>query len=167
MFIRLFHRDDPTFNLNELDEIQLWATYVNSFTSVAPTEGVPIDRIHFPFLRHLLPSAEDQEDAVDEVKFSEKLAARISPDTYKPSFTPDQVDWLWHTHPTASNGEQEKEARETIKEDASRCDDRVAEQLVMNSPWMREMSAPDVEAAKAKYGELKDGSSEDGSKLQA
>lgn len=166
VLIRLFHRDDPTFNLSELDEIQLWATYVNSYTSIPHTEGVPADRIHMPFLRRQMPTPEDQDDAIDGVSASEKLSARISPDTYKPSFTPDQVDWLVHTHPQLSTLDLEKEAVAAIKEDATESDDRLAEKLVMNSPWMKEMNAADVEAAKTKYAEQKDGPA-DAATLQA
>ncbi|MBE7180482.1 MAG: hypothetical protein INR71_04590, partial [Terriglobus roseus] len=196
IYIRILQRDDPTFNLSELDEIQLWATYVNSFTSVAPTEGVPFDRVRVPFLRRSAPEADDLDEAMDELRAAEKLAARISPDTYKPSFTPDLADWVVHAKPalsTAEDNQQEaeaaaaapateegadatatatttaktpaaaqKEAAELIRAQSDEREDRVAEKLLANSPWMRGMSEADVQAATKQYADIKDGAAAEG-----
>src|SRR3954467_8706866 len=82
-YVRLFKKDDPTFESNSLDRIKTWRCYVASFMAVEPTE-TKFKQLRYPLLKKALAKSEDLSDdeRFDRVKHSDKTTIVISPSSF-------------------------------------------------------------------------------------
>jgi paired amphipathic helix protein Sin3a len=158
--VRLFKKDDPTFEFNTLDRVKRWRAYVASYMAVEPTEEVDISRIHYPYLKKRLAKTEGilEEDRIDSVKYDDKITVSISPAAYIMTFI--------NSHPFGTGGVQYflqpdavlagvSEAIPKPTEEYKKLNDerreRAQEKLVRNNSWMKDMSRDDVDAKKAAF----------------
>ena len=159
--VRLFRKDDPTFDTNSLDRTKRWRAYLASYQAVEPTEEVDHARVAYPYLKKRLAKAEDsaeQDDRLDLVKHNDKITVSISPQTYNITFI--------NSEPFGTGGVQyitlpdivRAGARETTSQsteqykklnDARR--ERSQEKLIRNNTWMRDLSRDEVDIQKAAF----------------
>lgn len=60
-----------------------WNYYIDSFVMSSPTEGIPTDRVHTPFVRKNLPSEEDETNEYADTEIKANLEIKICVNTYK------------------------------------------------------------------------------------
>lgn len=159
-YVRLFKKDDPTFEFNTLDRVKRWRAYVASYTAAEPTEEVDGARVHHPYLRKRLAKTEDFSDdgRTERATANDKITVNISPGGYIMTFV--------HSEPFGRGGVQyllqpdnvraglsssvPKPADEYKSLNDSRRD-RVQEKLVHNNTWMKDLSRDDVDAKKTSF----------------
>jgi paired amphipathic helix protein Sin3a len=93
--VRLFKKDDPTFDSNALDRTRRWRAYLASYQAVEPTEEVDHAKVHYPYLKKRLAKVEDlaeQDDRLDLAKHSDKITVSISPQTYNITFINSELN---------------------------------------------------------------------------
>ena len=99
--MQLFTRETKTYEADELAAHARWSYYVSSFSMLDRTEGVPPERIQFPFLRRNLPAKMETEEEYNEAfspSFNEDgLVIRISPNSYHILYDPGTADWWIHS----------------------------------------------------------------------
>ncbi|KAK9462804.1 uncharacterized protein V1516DRAFT_671173 [Lipomyces oligophaga] len=99
MQIQQISHEDMTLSDAETAE-EKWKYYLTSYVMSAPTEGVPTDKVHMPFLRRNLPTDEGDSDDEEEAAPSETtyskgtLKVRLSMGTYKMFFEQDTEDFF-------------------------------------------------------------------------
>lgn len=115
------------------------------------TEGVPPEKLSFPFLRRNLPAKLDTEEEYSETyppSYNEDgLVIRISPNSYHMLYDPGTVDWWVHGPKQQKRGlgmyERVKEGRrkglQALIEDKER------------NAWMKEMTAEGVDQVNADF----------------
>jgi paired amphipathic helix protein Sin3a len=158
--VRLFKKDDPTFEFNTLDRVKRWRAYVASYMAVEPTEEVDVSRIHYPYLKKRLAKTEDllNEDRVDTVKHSDKITVSISPAAYIMTFINSEpfgtggVQYFLQSDAVRAGVSEAvpKPFEEYNKMNGER-GERAQEVLVRNNSWMKDMSRDDVDAKKAAF----------------
>lgn len=89
--IQFLGNDDVTLKQMKTDE-ERWNYYLTSYLMTSPTEGVPVDKVHLPFLHRNLPEDVEQEDFVGAV--DQGLTARVSNSTYQLFFEPNSEDFF-------------------------------------------------------------------------
>jgi paired amphipathic helix protein Sin3a len=159
-YVRLFKKDDPTFEFNTLDRVKRWRAYVASYTAAEPTEEVDGARVHHPYLRKRLAKNEDfsEDERHEHATGSDKIAVNIGPGGYIMTFI--------HSEPFGRGGVQyilkpdnvraglsssvPKPADEYKGLNDSRRD-RVQEKLVHNNTWMKDLSRDDVDSKKTSF----------------
>ncbi|KAF1830335.1 hypothetical protein BDW02DRAFT_642257 [Decorospora gaudefroyi] len=158
--VRLFKKDDPTFEFTTLDRIKRWRAYVASYMAVEPTEEVDLSRVHYPYLKKRLAKTEDlsDEERFDHVRHSDKITISISPAAYRMDFIKG--------HPFGSGGiqyfiqpdavragvsESVPKPSEEYKKLNDERRERVQEILVRNNRWMKDLSRDDVDAKKTAF----------------
>jgi paired amphipathic helix protein Sin3a len=158
--VRLFKKDDPTFEFNTLDRVKRWRAYIASYMAVEPTEEVDGSRVHYPYLRKRLAKTEDfsEDERLDHVKHSDKITVSISPAGYTMTFINSEpfgtggVQYFLQPDSVraglTSNVPKPAEDYKALN-DSRR--DRVQEKLVRNNTWMKDLSREDVDAQKTAF----------------
>jgi paired amphipathic helix protein Sin3a len=158
--VRLFKKDDPTFEFTALDRVKRWRAYIASYMAVEPTEEVDGTRVRYPYLRKRLAKTEDfsEDDRLDRVKHSDKITVSISPAGYTMTFInsepfgtggiqyflqPDSVR-AGLTNIITKPAEEYKSLNDSRR-------DRVQEKLVRNNTWMKDLSRDDVDTKKTSF----------------
>ncbi|KAH6879185.1 hypothetical protein BKA58DRAFT_111310 [Alternaria rosae] len=158
--VRLFKKDDPTFEFNTLDRIKRWRAYVASYMAVEPTEEVDLSRVNYPYLKKRLARAEDltEEERFDHVKHSDKITVSISPAAYVMTFinsepfgTGGVQYFLQPDAVRAGLSEAVPKPAEEYKKLNDERRERVQEILVRNNTWMKDLSRDDVDAKKTAF----------------
>ncbi|OSS54046.1 hypothetical protein B5807_00884 [Epicoccum nigrum] len=158
--VRLFKKDDPTFDSNALDRTRRWRAYLASYQAVEPTEEVDHAKVHYPYLKKRLAKVEDlaeQDDRLDLAKHSDKITVSISPQTYNITFINSELNVggvQYFTLPDtvrAGGSESSPQPNEQFKSlnDARR--ERAQEKLVRNNTWMRDLSRDEVDSKKSAF----------------
>jgi paired amphipathic helix protein Sin3a len=158
--VRLFKKDDPTFDSNALDRTRRWRAYLASYQAVEPTEEVDHAKVHYPYLKKRLAKIEDlaeQDDRLDLAKHSDKITVSISPQTYNITFINSDLNVggvQYFTLPDtvrAGGSESSPQPNEQFKalNDARR--ERAQEKLVRNNTWMRDLSRDEVDSKKSAF----------------
>jgi paired amphipathic helix protein Sin3a len=157
-FVRLFKKDDPTFEFSTLDRVKRWRAYIASYMAVEPTEEVDSTRVRYPYLKKRLARTEDfsEDERLDHVKHNDKITVSISPAGYTMTFI--------HSEPFGIGGVQyflqpdnvragiTTNVTKPVEEYKALVDsrrDRAQEKLVRNNTWMKDLSREDVDAKKA------------------
>jgi len=158
--VRLFKKDDPTFEFNTLDRVKRWRAYIASYMAVEPTEEVDGSRVHYPYLKKRLVKTEDfsEDDRLDHIKHSDKILVAISPAGYNLQFINSEpfgtggVQYFLQSDTVRAGLSQSvtKPAEEYKALNDSRRD-RVQEKLVRNNSWMKDLSRDDVDAKKTAF----------------
>jgi paired amphipathic helix protein Sin3a len=158
--VRLFKKDDPTFEFNTLDRVKRWRAYIASYMAVEPTEEVDRTRVRYPYLKKRLAKTEDssEDDRLDHVKHSDKITVSISPAGYTMTFInsePYGVGGIqYFLQPDSVRAGLTSGIRKPVEEYKSLNDsrrDRVQEKLVRNNTWMKDLSRDDVDAKKTAF----------------
>jgi paired amphipathic helix protein Sin3a len=157
--VRLFKKDDPTFEFGALDRVKRWRHYVASFMTVEPTEEVDLARVQVPYLRGRLSKADEGEDErLDYAKEMDRVTISINPSAYMIKFIAsgpdtDEGTQFFVQKDTTRCGIKEdvenpiegfKNLRETRR-------DLVQDKLIRNNAWMKNMSRDDVDARKSSF----------------
>lgn len=159
-YVRLFKKDDPTFEFNTVDRVKRWRAYVASYMAVEPTEEIDVSRIHYPYLKKRLAKTEDptEDDRFDNVKFNDKITVSISPAAYVMTFinsepfgTGGVQYFLQPDSVRAGLSESVPKPAEEYKTLNDARHNRVQELLIMNNSWMKDLSRDDVDAKKAAF----------------
>ncbi|KAF2634946.1 paired amphipathic helix protein Sin3a [Massarina eburnea CBS 473.64] len=155
--VRLFKKDDPTFEFNQLDRIKRWRAYVASYMAVEPTEELDYTRLRYPYLKNRLNKHEDlnEEDRFETIKGVDKITVQINPQMYTMKFIA--------TEPAGTGGVQHfvqpdttKEPSESSKTLTNSRSERAKEMFCLNTVWMKDLSRDEVEAHKIAWSELKE-----------
>ncbi|KAL8688268.1 MAG: hypothetical protein Q9218_005778 [Villophora microphyllina] len=143
----VFKKDDPTFSADAMEESKQWAYYISSFGMREATEGVPAEKMHWPYLRRNLPSKEMTEEELNRSylpAFSDEgLIARINPETYRIAFVDVGTADRWLHRPQVQRRGLDRMQEATHE--------RIRKTWAMfgsNSSWMK--SVGEVEAEKIK-----------------
>ena len=93
MTIRVLKKDDQTFETSGMPPDVNWSYYVTAYGMRDWTEGVPRQRVHWPFLRRNLPREVEGDEAAARpyppMLSDEGLTIRIAPNNYR---------LLWERH---------------------------------------------------------------------
>ena len=159
-YVRLFKKDDPTFEFNTVDRIKRWRAYVASYMAVEPTEEVDLSRVHYPYLKKRLAATSDpaEDDRFEHVKHSDKITVSISPAAYIMSFVnsepfgPGGVQYFLQPDTVrAGLSEATPKPDEEYKRLNDERRERVLELLCRNNSWMKDLSRDDVDEKKAAF----------------
>lgn len=157
--MRLFKRDDPTFQFNTLDKIKRWRAYVASYVAIEPTEDVDMAHVYHPYLKKRLAKVEEAsgDDRFENVQIEDKIMVTVNPANYTLVFTnstpfgsggvqytvqPDEIRAGTDAMPEAGN--EFKKLNDDRREKAQ-------EKLMMNTSWMKEESRQFVDDKKANF----------------
>lgn len=159
--VRLFKKDDPTFDSSALDKTRRWRAYLASYQAVEPTEEVDPAKIRFPYLKKRLAKIEDsaeQDNRLDVVKHSDRITVAISPQTYRISFIRSEPHGnggvQYFTLPDAVRAgvsESTPQPDEQFKTLSDTRRERAQEKLVRNNTWMRDLSRDEVDSKKSAF----------------
>jgi paired amphipathic helix protein Sin3a len=158
--VRLFKKDDPTFEFNTLDRVKRWRAYIASYMAVEPTEEVASPRVRYPYLKKRLAKTDgpSEDERLDFVKYSDKMTISISPAAYTMTFInsepfgtggiqyflqPDRVRAGVSENLPKPQGEY-KALNDSRREFAQ-------EKLVRNNSWMKDLSRDDVDGKKTAF----------------
>ncbi|PSN63450.1 hypothetical protein BS50DRAFT_577191 [Corynespora cassiicola Philippines] len=159
-FVRLFKKDDPTFEFNHLDRVKRWRCYVASFMAVEPTEELDYSRVQWPYLKNRFTKVEDlaEDDRFDRVHAMDKITVSISPAAYIMKFIATEPDgtggaqYFVHPDPArASVGENAPNPSDEYKALNESRRERIQELLVRNNEWMKDLSKEEVDARKQTF----------------
>lgn len=163
--VRLFKKDDPTFEFNQLDKVRRWRAYVASYTAVEPTEELDYTRLRHPYLKNRLIKTEDlnEDDRFEHIKHVDKITVSISPAMYTMKFIASEpsgtggVQYFVHSDTTRSGiSESVPNPAEEYKALSDSRKDRTQELYVHNNEWMKDLSRDDVDARKAAFNKDKE-----------
>jgi paired amphipathic helix protein Sin3a len=157
-YVRLFKKDDPTFEFNTLDRVKRWRAYVASYTAAEPTEEVDPSRVHHPYLRKRLAKAEDlaEDERHDTVTANDRITVNIGPVGYAMTFIHSEpfgrggVQYLLQPDNVRAGSSVTKPTDEFKSLNDTRRD-RIQEKLVRNNTWMKDLSRDDVDSKKSSF----------------
>lgn len=158
--VRLFKKDDPTFEFNTLDRVKRWRAYIASYMAVEPTEQVDASLVNYPFLKKRLAKHENltEDDRFDLVKHSDKITVSINPASYvmrivnsEPFGTGGVLYFLQPDFVRAGLSDAVPNPADEYKKLNDERRERVQERLVRNNSWMKDLSRDDVDAKKAAF----------------
>lgn len=160
-YVRLFKKDDPTFDFSIVDRVKRWRAYVASYMAVEPTEEVDVSRLHYPYLKKRLAKTSDtvtDDDRFDHVKHSDKITVSIHPASYVMAFKHSEPFgnggtqyFLQPDNVRAGLSEKMPKPAEEYKALSDARKERVKEILVQNTSWMKDLSRDDVDTKKAAF----------------
>ncbi|KAL8972224.1 MAG: hypothetical protein Q9183_000663 [Haloplaca sp. 2 TL-2023] len=151
--ISVFKKDDPTFSADAMEESKQWAYYISSYGMREATEGVPAEKMHWPYLRRNLPNRDVSEEEMSKsylpASVDEGLVARINPDSYRIAFQdPGTTDrWLHRPQVQTRGLDQMKEASSERKRKIS---EKFGDEG-SNIKWAKDLSQDEVEKRVADY----------------
>ena len=99
--LQIFKKDDKTYEADELAAHARWSYYISTFSMRDLTEGIPLPRLSWPFLRRNMPAMLETEEEYINLYSSpqwneDELVIRISPGNYKMLYDPGTSDWWVH-----------------------------------------------------------------------
>ncbi|KAL8766015.1 MAG: hypothetical protein Q9209_007104 [Squamulea sp. 1 TL-2023] len=148
--IALFKKDDPTFSIDAMEASKQWAYYISSFGMREATEGVPAEKMQWPYLRRNLPSNQLTEEELNKSYLpawnEEGLIARINPETYRISFNDAWTADRWLHRPQV-----QKRGLKAMTEGTNERKQKMREKFEINSPWMKDTNKDDVERLKEEF----------------
>jgi len=145
--IRLFPADDATFDNDSLSDEARWQYYIASYTMTDATEGVDQAKMLPAYLRrNIAPQNANVEAAYQEVYATlahiDDQTAFISPDSYK-VLLKGVFEFV-----RPSIGEQVSSDAKALRKEMA---ETFKEKFLLNTTWMRDQSADDVELKKAAW----------------
>lgn len=158
--VRLFKKDDPTFEFTQLDKVKRWRAYVASYMAIEPTEELDYTRLRYPYLKNRLTKTEDlnDDDRFEHIKHLDKITVSISPAMYtmkfiasEPSGTGGIQYFVQPDGTRAGAADSVQNPREEYESLTEWRKDRVQEVFVRNNQWMKDLSRDDVEARKVAF----------------
>lgn len=158
-YVRLFKRDDPTFQFNTLDRVKRWRAYVASYIAVEPTEEIDISQVYHPYLKKRLAKVEEatSDDRFENVMIEDKIMVTINPANYVLTFTNSQpfgvggVQFIDQSEDVRAGKDVTKNGVDEYKKLNDERREKAQERLVMNTSWMKEESRQFVDDKKANF----------------
>ncbi|KAL8903996.1 MAG: hypothetical protein Q9171_007202, partial [Xanthocarpia ochracea] len=148
--IAVFKKDDPTFSIDAMEASKQWAYYISSFGMREATEGVPAEKMQWPYLRRNLPSNQLSEEELNKsyvpAWIDEGLIARINPETYRISFNDAWTADRWLHRPQV-----QKRGLKAMTEGTNERKQKMREKFEINSPWMKDISKVEVDRLKEDF----------------
>lgn len=180
MDIYLARKDSPSYfddGLSPLDQENRWRSYIATFQTVDPTDGVDQSKISLPFLYRNMrtvgvdpkshsyppspPAGGDSETAsatserltsrIIHTKNEENLVLRVAVNTYKCIFQ-KQTQEAW-AEPFAER-EGGREGVEQAYDDAQHREEVMRESYVMNNEGMKGLSRDDVDKQNGNFAKI-------------
>lgn len=158
--VRWLQKDDTTFHVDEMNVADRWQYYISSWMRTEPTEGVPRSRMQKVVLTRNLPSGDNESDGDSQPKaisYSEGLALKICLHSSKIVYESGTSNYFVYNVPGSAKTQEERALKEQrakiIKEMRSQI---FSEKMVMNSPWMKNLSQEEVQQVKEAYWKWKD-----------
>lgn len=158
--VRLFKKDDPTFEFNQVDKVKRWRAYVASYMAVEPTEELDYARLQWPYLKNRLTKVEDlnEDGRFEHIKNMDRITVSISPAMYTMKFIASEpsgiggIQYFVQSDATRTGlSESVPKPTEEYQALQDARADRVQEVLVRNNQWMKDLSRDDVEARKVAF----------------
>ncbi|KAL8909391.1 MAG: hypothetical protein Q9207_000226 [Kuettlingeria erythrocarpa] len=142
--VSMFRKDDPTFSVDAMEASNQWAYYISAFGMRETTEGIPVEKMHWPYLRRNLPSSHLTEEQLNKAYLpawnNEGLITRINPVTYRIAFndawTADR--WLHRPQVQMRGLKGMAEAKEERRK-------KMNEKFGPDSLWMKSISKGEME----------------------
>ena len=142
--IAMFKKDDPTFSIDAMEASKQWAYYISSFGMREVTEGVPVEKMQWPYLRRNMPSNQLTEEELNNSFLpawnDEGLIARINPETYRIIFNDPWTSDRWLHQPQV-----QKKGLKSMQEATKERKKRMEEKFGVNSLWMKNMGKPEAD----------------------
>ncbi|KAI4271894.1 MAG: hypothetical protein L6R38_006750 [Xanthoria sp. 2 TBL-2021] len=127
-----------------------WAYYISSFGMREATEGVPAEKMQWPYLRRNLPSNQLTEEQLNKSYLpawnDEGLIARINPETYRISFNDAWTADRWLHRPQV-----QRRGLKAMAEGTNERKQRMRDKFESNSAWMKDMSKGEVDRLKEEF----------------
>lgn len=154
-YVRLFKKDDPTFEFDQLDKVRQWRAYVASYMAVEPTEGLEFNKLRHPYLAKRLARLEDvnDDDRFDTLKSEDKITVSVLAQNYTMKFIASEPfgsgGVQYFTQPDDIRaGIGSKEEYDALLESKK---ERAQELFVRNNEWMKNLNRDDVDEKKAAF----------------
>lgn len=157
-------KDETTFYTDEMERKEQWQYYISSYMRIEHTEGVVRSRLQKVLLDRNLPSgasgSSDDGFTPKPLAVHEGLVLRICLLSYKIVYEKGTSDYFIYNS-AASTDEQPEESK--FQEDKQLFlrdlrEEKFKEKMVMNSPWMKDMSREEVQKINEDYQKwVKDG----------
>ncbi len=112
-----------------------------------PTEGVPHSRVGKSFLRRNLAKNFD----VDTILSDDRQELRIDVNTYRIIFIYNGVPGKPFVYEKKMSKNEMASAEEAFKKALVKRDEKMREKFVINTPWMKDLSADQVELRKSAW----------------
>ena len=167
MEIKVFKKEEPTFDPNRLEEEDAWRVYVTDYLSTAPTTGTRMSAVRTSVLRRNLSAAsqvgtntpsvasDDPPNPLarrfDLVKAKENLEFKISIEDRKIFFDKEKAEYFIQPALAREGGKEGSEDAEAT--DRYR-DDTLTDTQVINNGAMKGLSKEDVEGKNRTYAAL-------------
>ena len=130
-----------------------WAYYISSFGMHEATEGVPVEKMQWPYLRRNLPSNQLTEEQLNQSYLpawnDEGLVARINPETYRISFNDAWTADRWLHRPQV-----QRRGLKAIAEGTKERKRKMREKFESNNAWMKDISKGEIEQIKGNFQRL-------------
>ncbi|RDW87684.1 hypothetical protein BP5796_03378 [Coleophoma crateriformis] len=151
------HKDETTFDVDEMERNMAWQYYTSSYTRIEPTEGVPRQHLRKSVLTRNLPSGDtDSEDGFNQRKpllWGEDLTLQICVNTFKIIYKQGGTEWFMYAD-TLYHTENGKGYEANHQKATERRNEKFREKFVMNTAWMKDMSQGQVEKIKDDFATL-------------
>lgn len=154
-------KDETTFYTDEMERKEQWQYYISSYMRIEHTEGVVRSRLQKVLLERNLPSGanDSSEDGYTPkpVVVHEGLILRICLLSYKIVYEKGTADYFIYNTPASSShdeGAEFNEDNQLLMKELR--EERFKEKMVMNSPWMKNMSQVEVQRINEEYQKWKD-----------
>lgn len=142
--LAMFKKDDPTFSVDIMEASKQWAYYISSFGMREVTEGIPVQKMQWPYLRRNMPPNSLTEEELNKTYLpawnDEGLIARINPETYRIAFNDAWTADRWLHRPQVQV-KGLKGMQEATKQRKRRMDEKFG----LNSLWMKAMSKAEAD----------------------
>ena len=153
--VRWLQKDETTFYTDEMERKEQWQYYISSYMRIEHTEGVIRSRLQKVLLERNLPSgANDSSDDGYKPKplfVHEGLILRICLLSYKIVYEKDTSDYFVYNTAHFDSADERKfhEDKQVFMKEVR--EERFKEKMVMNSPWMKNMSQEEVQKMNEDY----------------
>ncbi len=134
--------------MDELERRDRWQYYISSYMRVEPTEGVPRSRLQKSVLTRSLPSASDVDSESGDTRkplvYSEGLVLRICLNSYKIKYENGTSEFfIYNTNPETDK--EKAKHQDLLLRRQERRKQLFREKMVMNLPWMKDLSREEVQ----------------------
>ncbi|KAL9028473.1 MAG: hypothetical protein Q9196_003163 [Gyalolechia fulgens] len=142
--LAMFKKDDPTFAVDVMEASKQWAYYISSFGMREVTEGIPVQKMQWPYLRRNMPPHSLTEEELNQSYLpawsDEGLIARINPETYRIAFNDAWTADRWLHRPQVQVKGM-KGMQEATKQRKRRMDAKFG----LNGLWIKATSKAEVD----------------------
>ena len=108
-FIKIFKKDEKTYEADELAATARWSYYMSTFTMRDRTEGVSLANINWPFVKRNMPEMLGDEDEYNNAYGTpqwneDNLIIRIGQENYHIMYDPGTSEWFIHNDTVRKRG---------------------------------------------------------------